>query len=73
VTSIKPIAPDTKRRALLRRLAKKIVTRLDLALVNRDVIHARNGKKRRKPAKHHQHLRQILENLRSLKAGKDRL
>ena len=50
VTSIKPIAPDTKRRALLRRLAKKIVTRLDLALVNRDVIHARNGKKRRKPA-----------------------
>ena len=50
VTNIKPIAPDTKRRALLRRLAKKIVTRLDLALVNRDVIHARNGKKRRKPA-----------------------
>ena len=50
VTSIKPIAPDTKRRALLRRLAKKIVTRLDLALVNKDVIHARNGKKRRKPA-----------------------
>lgn len=50
VTSIKPIAPDTKRRALLRRLAKKIVTRLDLALVNRDVIQARNGKKRRKPA-----------------------
>ena len=49
-TNIKPIAPDTKRRALLRRLAKKIVTRLDLALVNRDVIHARNGKKRRKPA-----------------------
>ena len=50
VTSIKPIAPDTKRRALLRRLAKKIVKMLDLALVNRDVIHARNGKKRRKPA-----------------------
>ena len=50
VTSIKPIAPDTKRRALLRRLEKKIVTRLDLAHVNRDVIHARNGKKRRKPA-----------------------
>ena len=50
VISIKPIAPDTKRSALLRRLAKKIVTRLDLALVNRDVIHARNGKKRRKPA-----------------------
>ena len=50
VISIKPIAPDTKRRALLRRLAKKIVKMLDLALVNRDVIHARNGKKRRKPA-----------------------
>lgn len=50
VTSIKPIAPDTKSRALLRRLAKNIVTRLDLALVNRDVIQARNGKKRRKPA-----------------------
>ena len=50
VTSIKPIAPDTKRSALLRRLDKKIVTRPDLALVNRDVIHARNGKKRRKPA-----------------------
>ena len=50
VISIKPIAPDTKRSALLRRLAKKIVKMLDLALVNRDVIHARNGKKRRKPA-----------------------
>ena len=50
VTSIKPTAPDTNRRTLLRKLAKNIVTRLDLALVNRDVIQARNGKKRRKPA-----------------------
>ena len=50
VTSIKPIAPATKRRTLLNKLARKMVSTLDLAFVNRDVIHARNGKKRRKPA-----------------------
>ena len=50
VTNIKPIAPATKRRILLNKLARKMVSTLDLALVNRDVIHARNGKKRRKPA-----------------------
>ena len=50
VTSIKPMAPATKRRTLLNKLARKMVSTLDLAFVNRDVIHARNGKKRRKPA-----------------------
>lgn len=42
--------PEIKRRTLLNKLARKMVTTLDLALVNKDVTKARNGKKRRKPA-----------------------
>ena len=44
------MSPETKRRTLLNKLARKMVTTLDLALVNKDVSKARNGKNKRKPA-----------------------
>ncbi len=46
--TIKPIAPGHSRADTIEEIGQKIVKMLDLALVNRDVIHAR--KKRRKPA-----------------------